>query len=71
MPTRTSESLGNWASASVPVSIESSGLASTSSTAETAITAVHGRAITRAVHFSQNSLRPVAATAVCSAVRRR
>ena len=58
LPTRTSLPLGNWASASVPVSIESSGIARVSRIADTPITARQGWAMTRAVHLTQKESIP-------------
>ena len=62
LPTRTSLSLGNCESASVPVSSESSGLASRSRTAETPTIAVHGRPITRSVQARQKRFFSAAAS---------
>ena len=56
MPTRTSLSFGNWATASVPVSSESTGIARVRSTALAPITAVQGRAMTACDQRSQKGV---------------
>ena len=67
LPTRTSLPLGNWPSAWVPVSSERTGIARVSSTAETAMIAVQGWAITRRVQPSQKRLAPAAARTAAGA----
>ena len=71
MPTRTSLSLGNCSSASVPVSIESTGMASRSRTAAEPVAASHGRAMTRRVQRSQKPGRSVPAAAAPGCGRRK